>query len=159
LFESDRKAPSSGFSDLVVAVSRGLAGRYGYHSVSMADIGTEAGITGSGIHRHFDSKASILVALFERVIDDLLQEQDRIIDSEPSLHRVLDLLIAGQVEFVVGDRPSRGSITTRSPSFRTRTGPACVEGNACTWRNGCTSSVSSDRLWTTPTPAPSCTPP
>jgi AcrR family transcriptional regulator len=80
-----------------------LAGK-GYHAVSMADIGNEAGITGSGIYRHFDSKASILVALFERVIDDLLLDQQRIIDREPDLRRALDELIAGQVEFVVGDR-------------------------------------------------------
>ena len=80
-----------------------LAGK-GYHAVSMADIGTEAGITGSGIYRHFDSKAAILVALFERVIDDLLSDQQRIIDREPDLGRALDQLIAGQVEFVVGDR-------------------------------------------------------
>ena len=80
-----------------------LAGK-GYHAVSMADIGTEAGITGSGIYRHFDSKAAILVALFERVTDDLLSDQQRIIDREPDLARALDQLIAGQVEFVVGDR-------------------------------------------------------
>ena len=80
-----------------------LAGK-GYHAVSMADIGNEAGITGSGIYRHFDSKAAILVALFERVIDDLLSDQQRIIDREPNLARALDQLIAGQVEFVVGDR-------------------------------------------------------
>jgi AcrR family transcriptional regulator len=80
-----------------------LAGK-GYHAVSMADIGTEAGITGSGIYRHFESKAAILVALFERVIDDLLSDQQRIIDHESDLARVLDQLIASQVEFVVGDR-------------------------------------------------------
>ncbi len=57
-----------------------------------------------GIYRHFDSKAAILVALFERVTDDLLSDQQRIIDREPDLARALDQLIAGQVEFVVGDR-------------------------------------------------------
>jgi AcrR family transcriptional regulator len=88
----------------ILGAAANLLARNGYHAVSMADIGNEAGITGSGIYRHFDSKASILVALFERVIDDLLSEQQRIIDSEPDLRLVLDLLIAGQVEFVVGDR-------------------------------------------------------
>ena len=38
------------------------------------------------------------------MIDDLLSDEQRIIDREPDLARALDQLIAGQVEFVVGDR-------------------------------------------------------
>jgi AcrR family transcriptional regulator len=41
-----------------------FAGR-GYHAVSLADIGAAAGIVGSGVYRHFASKAAILVALFD----------------------------------------------------------------------------------------------
>jgi AcrR family transcriptional regulator len=88
----------------ILGAAADLVARDGYHAVSMADIGTEAGITGSGIYRHFDSKAAILIALFERVIDNLLREQQRTIDKEPDLERVLRLLIDDQVEFVVGDR-------------------------------------------------------
>jgi AcrR family transcriptional regulator len=88
----------------ILTAAAGLLARNGFHSVSMAEIGNDAGITGSGIYRHFDSKASILVALFERVIDDLLSEEKQIIGIEGDLNRALDLLIAGQVEFVVGDR-------------------------------------------------------
>lgn len=88
----------------ILGAAADLLARHGYHAVSMAEIGTEAGITGSGIYRHFDSKAAILVVLFERVIDDLLSEQQAIIGRERDLHRALDLLIAGQVEFVVTDR-------------------------------------------------------
>jgi AcrR family transcriptional regulator len=88
----------------ILGAAADLLASKGYHAVSMADIGTEAGITGSGIYRHFVSKAAILVALFERVIDDLLSDQHRIIDRESDLDQALDQLIAGQVEFVVGDR-------------------------------------------------------
>ena len=38
----------------------------------MADIGAEAGIVGSGIYRHFDSKTAILVAMADRVMDRLM---------------------------------------------------------------------------------------
>jgi AcrR family transcriptional regulator len=85
------------------AAARLLAER-GYHDSSMADIGAEAGITGSAIYRHFESKAAILVALFEDVIDRLLTNESRIVDGDPELVRALDLLIADQVEFVVGTR-------------------------------------------------------
>jgi AcrR family transcriptional regulator len=72
--------------------------------VSIAEIGAAAGITGSGVYRHFDSKSAVLVALFDRVIDDLLREEQEILATTSDLGQALDLLIAGQVEFVVGDR-------------------------------------------------------
>jgi AcrR family transcriptional regulator len=88
----------------ILGAAADLLARDGYPAVSMADIGTEAGITGSGIYRHFGSKAAILVALFEQVIDNLLRDQQRTLDREPDLRVALDLLIADQVQFVVGDR-------------------------------------------------------
>jgi AcrR family transcriptional regulator len=45
-----------------------LMAERGYPSVSMAQIGAAAGIVGSGVYRHFDSKATILAALLERVV-------------------------------------------------------------------------------------------
>jgi AcrR family transcriptional regulator len=88
----------------ILGAAADLLAQNGYHAVSMAEIGTEAGITGSGIYRHFDSKAAILVALFERVIDDLLTVERRILDEERDLERALDRLIDDQVDFVVGQR-------------------------------------------------------
>lgn len=78
--------------------------RNGFHAVSMAQIGAAAGITGSGVYRHFDSKSAVLVALFDQAIDDLLRDEQHILDTTSDLRRALDLLIAGQVDFVVGDR-------------------------------------------------------
>lgn len=88
---------------ILIAAAR-LIAEQGYHAVSMAEIGGEAGIVGSGIYRHFESKSSILVAIFDRVIDDLLIDEHRVIRSRSDLARTLDLLIDGQVEFVVGSR-------------------------------------------------------
>jgi AcrR family transcriptional regulator len=88
----------------ILRAAADLVARNGFHSVSMADIGTEAGITGSGIYRHFDGKAAILVALFDGVIDDLrLQERD-ILARSTDRRQALEELIAGQVELVVGNR-------------------------------------------------------
>jgi AcrR family transcriptional regulator len=78
--------------------------RKGFHAVSMADIGRVAGITGSGIYRHFDSKSAVLVALFDRAIDNLLLDEHQIVESVADMRQALNRLIGGQVEFVVADR-------------------------------------------------------
>jgi AcrR family transcriptional regulator len=88
----------------ILLAASDLIGRKGFHAVSIADIGNAAGITGSGVYRHFDSKSAILVALFDRVIDDLIAEEQRILDGNAELPTALEQLIEGQVEFVVGDR-------------------------------------------------------
>ena len=41
----------------------------GYAAVGMDDIGAAAGVTGPAIYRHFGAKASVLTAVFDRVID------------------------------------------------------------------------------------------
>jgi AcrR family transcriptional regulator len=41
----------------------------GFHGVGVDDIGLAAGVSGSAIYRHFDSKDQILATLFDRVID------------------------------------------------------------------------------------------
>ena len=48
----------------ILAAAADLVASSGYHAVSMADIGAAAGITGSGIYRHFASKSALLVALW-----------------------------------------------------------------------------------------------
>ncbi len=81
-----------------------LLARKGYHAVSIAEIGAAAGITGSGVYRHFDSKSAVLVALFDQIIDDLLRDQKHVLETTTDLGKALDQLVAGQVEFVVGKR-------------------------------------------------------
>lgn len=88
----------------ILAAAAELVARKGYHSVSMADIGAAAGIVGSGIYRHFESKSAMLVALFDRVIDGLLREEQRTVHEVLDLKQAFNELIAGQVEFVVSDR-------------------------------------------------------
>jgi AcrR family transcriptional regulator len=88
----------------ILAAAADLVARNGYHAVSMAEIGAAAGITGSGIYRHFESKSALLVALFDRVIDRLLEEEQEIVAEETDLGEALRRLLAGQVEFVVADR-------------------------------------------------------
>lgn len=88
----------------ILVAAADLVARRGFHAVSMADIGAAAGITGSGVYRHFERKSAVLVALFDQCIDDLLHEEQQIVSSVSDVRAALDLLIAGQVEFVVADR-------------------------------------------------------
>lgn len=88
---------------ILVAATDLIASR-GYHAVSMADIGTAAGIVGSGVYRHFDSKAAVLVAVFDRVIDTLLGEAAEIVAAARDDHQALEGLVRGQVAFVIEDR-------------------------------------------------------
>lgn len=89
----------------ILVAAADLIANNGYHSVSLTDIGTKAGITGSGIYRHFDGKAAILVALFEKIIDDLLAEQSQILGDElMPMDDLLRALIGVQMRFVLERR-------------------------------------------------------
>lgn len=80
-----------------------LVARRGYHAVSISDIGAAAGVTGAAVYRHFASKAAMLVALFDRVIDGLLDQASAIVAAEDD-QRDLGLLVRGQVEFAIDER-------------------------------------------------------
>ena len=78
-----------------------LVAERGYHDVGMSDIGAAAGITGSAIYRHFDSKSAVLVAMFDAVVDDLSRQASRIGADGGDPQAVLRRLVATQVAFVL----------------------------------------------------------
>jgi AcrR family transcriptional regulator len=88
----------------ILTAAADLVARRGYHAVGMADIGAAAGVTGPAIYRHFESKSAVLVALFDRVIDSLLDNASRIVDETNDLSTALTLLVCDQVTFAIEDR-------------------------------------------------------
>jgi len=76
----------------------------GYSAVSMTQIGAAAGIVGSGVYRHFDSKATILGALLERVIDAMHSGTRDIIGATEAGPALLDAMIRKQTEIVIENR-------------------------------------------------------
>ncbi|MGI9625014.1 MAG: TetR/AcrR family transcriptional regulator, partial [Acidimicrobiales bacterium] len=88
----------------IVEAAAGLIAADGYATVSIAQIGEEAGIVGSGVYRHFDSKAAVLVAIFDQVIDGLLADEEEVIGDHVDPEAALGSIIDGQVDFVVGSR-------------------------------------------------------
>ncbi|MBO0889324.1 MAG: TetR/AcrR family transcriptional regulator [Acidothermales bacterium] len=102
--ESRTRTRDPARKERILAAAADLVAHNGYHAVAMADIGAAAGVTGSAIYRHFDSKSALLVALFDRVIDGLLRDARNIVHEVSDPRPALDRLIAGQIEFVVADR-------------------------------------------------------
>jgi AcrR family transcriptional regulator len=52
---------------LILKVAARLFAEYGYDSVSINQIGVEAGITGPAIYRYFSSKEALLVSIYQHV--------------------------------------------------------------------------------------------
>ncbi|MFF0284012.1 TetR/AcrR family transcriptional regulator [Rhodococcus aetherivorans] len=81
-----------------------LIARHGYPSVSLSDIGSAAGIVGSGIYRHFDNKGAILVEMFDRVVDHLVSSAEQSLAISPNPEDTLGILVNDQVELVLRRR-------------------------------------------------------
>lgn len=88
----------------ILSAAAELVARRGFHPVSMADIGAAAGIVGSGIYRHFDSKVAILAALLDWVMERLLRNATSIVQELPEDRSALAALVSDQIGFVIDDR-------------------------------------------------------
>jgi AcrR family transcriptional regulator len=87
----------------ILTAAAALVAERGYHDVGMTDIGAAAGITGSAVYRHFDSKSAVLVAMFDAVVDDLAREASAIAAVPADPLTALRRLIQTQVRFVLRD--------------------------------------------------------
>ena len=88
----------------ILAAAAELVAEHGYHEVGMSDIGAAAGIVGSGIYRHFDGKSAVLVAMFDRVIDDFTRGAAEILSRGLDPAQTLRELIAAHVRITLEDR-------------------------------------------------------
>ncbi len=93
-----------GRRERILAAAAELAARRGFHTVGMADIGAEAGIVGSGIYRHFDSKDAVLVALLDQVMDRLAAGVERVLAEEPDERAALSALVRDHIRVAIEDR-------------------------------------------------------
>ncbi|MBW0115398.1 TetR/AcrR family transcriptional regulator [Pseudonocardia abyssalis] len=82
-----------------------LAAQRGFHSVGMAEIGAQAGIVGTGIYRHFDSKMAVLVAVLDLGMDRLARGAADIVSSAPDDRSALTALVRDHIEVAITERP------------------------------------------------------
>ena len=88
----------------ILTAAAALGARRGFHAISMADIGGEAGIVGSGIYRHFDNKTAILVAMLDQVMDRLADRAAEIIAAGSDGASTLSALVCDHIAVAVADR-------------------------------------------------------
>jgi AcrR family transcriptional regulator len=101
---SRQRVRDPGRKQRILTAAAELSARRGFHAISMADIGAEAGIVGSGIYRHFDSKTSILVAMLDQVMDRIASGGAQIIAAGGDDDFVLSQLVRDQVVVAIEDR-------------------------------------------------------
>lgn len=99
-----RRRRDPGRRERILTAAARLAAHRGFHTVGMADIGAEAGIVGSGIYRHFDSKDAILVALLDRVMARLDAGARDVLDRAGSDREILSALVRDHIRVAVEDR-------------------------------------------------------
>ncbi len=88
----------------ILAAAGSLGARHGFHAISMADIGAEAGIVGSGIYRHFGSKTAILVSMLDQVMDRLADSAAAILAAGDSPAVTLSGLVRDHITVSIEDR-------------------------------------------------------
>jgi AcrR family transcriptional regulator len=81
-----------------------LVAARGFHAVGIVDIGAAAGVSGSAIYRHFRNKQELLVALIDRVVDELLAGARAAVDGAATPDTALEALVHAHVAFALRDR-------------------------------------------------------
>lgn len=76
----------------------------GFHAVGIDEIGAAAGISGPGVYRHFPSKDSLLIALFDGISERLLDRARAIARASLPPQEALERLIALHVAFAADER-------------------------------------------------------
>ena len=86
---------------VILAAAERLFAERGFFAVGMAELGAAAGITGSGIYRHFASKDEILSALFDKASAELV---DRLRPPSAELRKELEALVDAHLDFTLDRR-------------------------------------------------------
>ena len=80
-----------------------LFARHGYQAVSLQAIGRQAGISGPGVYRHFESKQDILAELLVGISERLLAGGRALRAAHGDTSRALEELISFHVDFALAD--------------------------------------------------------
>ena len=90
--------------EAILAAALDLFRQRTFHAVGIDEIGTAAGISGPGVYRHFPSKDSLLVALFDRVSEQMLEGARAVVAADGPPAEILRRLVELHVGFVSEER-------------------------------------------------------
>ena len=76
---------------------------YGYHGVSIEDLGASIGISGPGVYRHFPSKDALLADLLVGISEDLLENGRAEVAAARTPSEALQRLVDRHLEFSLGE--------------------------------------------------------
>ena len=88
----------------ILSSAADLMARDGYPAVSMIQIGAAAGIVGSGVYRHFDSKSTILRVLLDRVIAKMAAGTTELVATGREGIELLDAMMVAHAEIASANR-------------------------------------------------------
>jgi AcrR family transcriptional regulator len=94
--------------EAILAAALALFRQRGFHAVGIDEIGTSAGISGPGVYRHFPSKSSLLVALFDSLSERMLAAAEEIHKLDCPADEALDRLVDFHVATAVAERALLG---------------------------------------------------
>ena len=90
--------------EAILAAALELFRQRSFHAVGIDEIGTAAGISGPGVYRHFPSKDSLLVALFDGATQRLLQGARAVAAEQLAPEETLRRLVEVHVGFISEER-------------------------------------------------------
>jgi AcrR family transcriptional regulator len=98
--------------DQILSTASRMFAEYGFHGVSVDDLGAAVGVSGPALYRHFRCKEDILADLLLDVSRRLLTEGTRRVESAPDSASALDLLVTWHVDFAL-DNPAIITVQAR----------------------------------------------
>lgn len=98
------QASATSRREAILDAALALFRQRGFHSVGIDEIGTDAGISGPGVYRHFASKGSLLVALLDTIAERMLTAAEEIQKSDCPPVEMLDRLVTAHTATAVEER-------------------------------------------------------
>lgn len=103
---ADTRVRSTPRRDKLIEVAADLFMHHTYDAVSVKMICTNAGITGPGLYRHFESKQALLIAVLDEPTQLVHNEARRIAATTPDAEEALVAMVESHLRLILQGPPS-----------------------------------------------------
>ena len=94
----------------IIQAAADLIAQRGFAGTAVDEIGEAAGITGSGVYRHFGTKDAVWQAVLERSLTQRVERVAAIVEEPVTPHETLARLVDDMVEAVLDNRGLAGAL-------------------------------------------------